>query len=97
LRASVSRRIAACATICDITAPYDAIGSTRYVDFETIRPTYETRADKCHVNRVVADTESWEQKLAQTLESMDESVLCYVKNDPLNFTIPYTLNGQEEN
>ena len=31
----------------------DSIGSTRYVDFDTIRPTYETRPDKCHINRVV--------------------------------------------
>jgi type III restriction enzyme len=43
---------------------------------------------------VVADTDSWEQKLAQTLEDMDE-VLCYVKNHNLGFTIPYTLDGQE--
>jgi type III restriction enzyme len=27
---------------------------------------------------------------------MDE-VLCYVKNQGLNFTIPYTLNGEEKN
>ncbi len=75
---------------------YDTIGSTRYVEFETTRPTYTTRADRCHINYVVADTESWEQKMAQTLEDMDE-VLCYVKNQGLNFTIPYTLNGEEKN
>jgi type III restriction enzyme len=79
-----------------IVRPYDPTGSTRYVDFDTVRDTYETRPDKCHVNRVVADTESWEQKLAQTLEDMPE-VLCYVKNDHLGFTIPYVLNGEEEN
>lgn len=79
-----------------ILQPYDSIGSSRYVDFDTIRPTYETRPDKCHVNRVVADTESWEQKLAQSLESMDE-VICYVKNDHVGFSIPYTLNGEQEN
>jgi type III restriction enzyme len=44
----------------------------------------------------VGDTESWEQKLAQTLEDMDE-VICYAKNDHVGFTIPYTFNGQEEN
>jgi len=79
-----------------ILEPYDAQGSTRYVDFDTIRPTYETRPDKCHVNRVVADTESWEQKLAQALENLDE-VICYVKNDHVGFSIPYTLNGEQEN
>ena len=71
-----------------ILRPYDTIGSTRYVDFDTTRPVYATRADKCHVSHVVADTDSWEQKMAQTLEDMDE-VIRYVEepqprlHDPL--------------
>jgi type III restriction enzyme len=79
-----------------ILRPYDTLGSTRYVDFDTTRPVYATCADKCHVSHVVADTESWEQKLAQTLEDMDE-VVRYVKNHNLGFTIPYTINGEEKN
>jgi type III restriction enzyme len=78
-----------------ILRPYDAIGSTRYVDFDTTRPVYATRDDKCHVSHVVADTDSWEQKLAQVLEDMDE-VRRYVKNHNLGFTIPYTINGEEK-
>jgi type III restriction enzyme len=77
-----------------IPKPYDTIGSTRFVAFDTTRPTYRTDPAKCHVSHVVADTESWEQKLAQTLESMDE-VVRYVRNDHLGFTIPYTTNGQQ--
>jgi type III restriction enzyme len=79
-----------------ILRPYDTIGSTRHVDFDTTKPTYTTRADRCHVSHVVADTESWEQKLSQTLEDMPE-VFAYVKNQNLGFTIPYTLNGEEHN
>ena len=79
-----------------ILRPYDTLGSTRYVDFDTTRPVYATRKDKCHISHVVADTDSWEQKLAQTLEDMDE-VVRYVKNHNLGFTIPYTLNGEEHN
>ncbi len=79
-----------------ILRPYDTVGSTRYVDFDTTRPVYLTRDDKCHVSHVVADTDSWEQKLAQTIEDMPE-VLRYVKNHNLGFTIPYTLNGEEKN
>ncbi len=79
-----------------ILRPYDTLGSTRYVDFDTTRPVYATREDKCHISHVVADTDSWEQKLAQTLEDMDE-VVRYVKNHNLGFTIPYTLNGEEHN
>jgi type III restriction enzyme len=74
---------------------YDAEGSTRYVDFDTIRPVFSTRADKCHISHVVADTETWEQKMAQSLEDMDE-VHSYVKNQNLGFTIPYILNGEEK-
>jgi len=77
-----------------ILRPYDTIGSTRYVDFDTVRPVWKTDPDKCHVSHVVADTKSWEQKMAQTLEDMDE-VVAYVKNHSLAFTIPYTIMGEE--
>jgi type III restriction enzyme len=72
------------------------MGSTRYVDFDTTRPVYPTDPNKCHVSHVVADTESWEQKMAQALEEMDE-VVCYVKNHNLGFTIPYTFEGEDRN
>ncbi len=84
------------AALKPILRPYDTIGSTRYVDFDTTRPVYATREDKCHVSHVVADTDSWEQKLAQTLEDMDE-VVRYVKNHNLGFTIPYSFNGEARN
>ncbi len=64
------------------------------MDFDTARPVYATRPDKCHISHVVADTGSWEQKLAQALEEMPE-VVRYVKNHNLGFTMPYTLNGEE--
>jgi len=83
-------------TLKPILRPYDAIGSTRYVDFDTTKPVYETRADKCHISHVVADTKDWEQKAAQALEEMPE-VIRYVKNHNLGFTIPYTLNGEARN
>ncbi|MGH9899594.1 MAG: BPTD_3080 family restriction endonuclease, partial [Pyrinomonadaceae bacterium] len=79
-----------------ILRPYDTLGSTRYVDFDTIRPVYATKAEKCHVSHVVADTDSWEQKMAEALEDMHE-VIRYVKNYNLSFAIPYTLNGEEKN
>ncbi len=79
-----------------ILRPYDIVGSTRYVDFDTTRPVYQTDPDKCHISHVVADTESWEQKMAQVLEEMDE-VVRYVKNYSLGFAIPYTHEGTESN
>lgn len=84
------------AALKPILRPYDNIGSTRYVDFDTTRPVFATRDDKCHISHVVADTDSWEQKTAEALEGMPE-VVRYVKNHNLSFTIPYTLNGEEKN
>lgn len=77
-----------------ILQPFDTLGSTRHVEFDTTKPVYSTKPDKCHISHVVADTGSWEQKLAQTLEDMPE-VIHYVKNQGLDFTIPYTLEGDE--
>ncbi|MBM4288129.1 MAG: restriction endonuclease subunit R [Deltaproteobacteria bacterium] len=83
-------------TLKPILRPYDTLGSTRYVDFDTTRPVYPTDPNKCHISHVVADTGSWEQKMAQALEEMDE-VICYVKNHNLGFAIPYTIDGEEKN
>ncbi|MEX2662748.1 MAG: hypothetical protein WD227_12530, partial [Vicinamibacterales bacterium] len=80
-----------------ILRPFDTTGSTRYVDFDTVKPTFLTDPDCCHVSHVVADTGSWEQKVAHALEGMGE-VVSYVKNQGLgqkDFTIPYTMNGED--
>ena len=48
----------------------------------------------CQISHVVADTESWEQKVAQTLESMRA---IYFKNDlHVGFTVPYTFDGSQK-
>lgn len=83
-------------TLKPILYPYDSTGSTCYVDFDTVRPTYKTDPDKCHISHVVADTNSWEQKMAEALEEMKE-VFAYAKNHNIGFSIPYTINGQEKN
>jgi type III restriction enzyme len=80
-------------TLKPILRPYETVGTTRYVDFHTIRPTYKTRADKCHVSHVALDSD-WEAKLSQELVDMPE-VVAYVKNQSLGFTIPYAVNGIE--
>jgi type III restriction enzyme len=79
-----------------ILRPYkgEETGSTRVVSFDTTKPTYATHPDRCHVSHVVLDSD-WEAKMAQTLEDLDE-VAAYVKNQGVQFTIPYTLNGDEK-
>lgn len=76
--------------VLPILAPYDTVGSTRYVDFITTKPVQETV--KSHINYVVADTSEWEQGVAKRLEQMPE-VLSYVKNQNLGFSIPYEHQG----
>lgn len=71
---------------------YKQIGSTELVNFNTKKPIKETI--KSHVNLVVADTQQWEQSAAFMLE-MDKNVVSYVKNDHLEFTIPYEFEGQQ--
>lgn len=77
-----------------VLRPYEPVGSTRPVDFDTSRPVWATAPDRCHVNYVAADTGSWEQRMAQALEELPE-VRRYVKNVGLGFTIPYHDAGQQ--
>ncbi len=64
------------------------------MDFDTTKQVYPTDPGKCHVSHVVADS-GWEPKAAHSLEQMPE-VFAYVKNQGLNFTIPYTKGGEEK-
>jgi type III restriction enzyme len=72
--------------------PYDTVGSTDWVDFDTTKPIRPTDPEKCHINFTVADS-GWEHRMDQALEQIPE-VLRYVKNQGLGFTIPYSLDGQ---
>jgi type III restriction enzyme len=78
-----------------ILRPYDWLGTTDGVDFDTSRPVYVTDPQKCHISHVTADS-NYENKMAQVLEGMDE-VIHYVKNQGLGFFIPYTMAGQSKN
>lgn len=71
-----------------ILRPYDAMGSTSEVDFNTTKTVYETK--KSHLNYVVQDS-GWESKVGYTLDSLDE-VVAYFKN-PGILRIPYTHEG----
>ncbi len=82
-------------TLLPILRPYDTIGSTRYVDFDTARDVYRTRTDKSHISHVVLDS-GWEAKLAEIFDNEMDEVIHYAKNFQLGFTIPYTFNGEEK-
>ncbi len=81
-------------TVKPVLRPYDPVGSTRYIDFDTTKEAQTTDPAKCHVSHVVIDS-GWEAKMASVLEEMDE-VVRYVKNQKLGFVIPYTIDGIEK-
>ena len=73
-----------------VLRPYEPIGSTDDVWFETTKPCFDTV--KSHLNRVTLDS-GWEAKLAEVLEAMPE-VVTYVKNQGLNCKVPYAFEGR---
>jgi type III restriction enzyme len=78
-----------------VLQPYESRGSTAHVSFDTTKPRWTTKPDKCHINFVPCDS-NWEDKFAQSLEDMDE-VKAYAKNQNLGFKIPYTFEGRQFN
>jgi type III restriction enzyme len=65
-------------------------GSSADVNFTTVRQCYPTQ--KSHIDQVVLDTIQWEQSVAHQLEGSD-AVFHYVRNDHLEFSIPYEFMG----
>ncbi len=68
--------------------------SSANVNFTTVRQCYPTQ--KSHVDQVVLDTQTWEQSISHQLESSDD-VSHYVRNDHLDFSIPYEFMGVSHN
>jgi len=69
------------------------VGSTSEVLFRTVRPCHGTT--KSHVSHVVEHSK-WEHTVAYYLEKSPR-VVSYVKNDHLDFVIPYELYGTRQN
>jgi len=79
-------------TVRPVFNHYNPGGSTRFVHGRTVKNTWPTK--KSHVNVVVADTKTWEQIAAKSLEELDY-VESYVKNAYLGVTIPYVKEGKD--
>ncbi len=67
-------------------------GSSAGVDFKTVKPCQATR--KSQVNQVALDAPVWEASAAFYLEN-SPAVRNYVKNDHLEFSVPYEYQGQK--
>ena len=76
-----------------ILDPYTPTGSSRFVNFSTSKPLYATNPERCHVNYVVEDS-NWEAEFARVAEAHPK-VLAYVKNQGMQFEVPYR-NGTQQ-
>jgi type III restriction enzyme len=73
---------------------FDPVGSTDDVQFMTRKTVIDTV--KSHINKVVLDGikgNTWEEAMADTLEK-NHDVVAFVKNDHLDFAIPYVHQGK---
>ncbi|SOD99752.1 BPTD_3080 family restriction endonuclease [Spirosoma fluviale] len=76
-----------------ITDPYNPIGSTRFVNFNTSQlDRWETDARKCHINWVILDSD-WEAEFCRVVEQHPR-VKAYVKNHNLGLTVPYRFGSE---
>jgi type III restriction enzyme len=76
-----------------ILDPYNPVGSTMHVNFNTSKRTrWRTRIDRCHINWVITDSD-WEMEFCRIVETQPR-VRAYVKNHSLGFEVPY-LRGSE--
>ncbi|MEZ4568894.1 MAG: hypothetical protein R2849_00885 [Thermomicrobiales bacterium] len=76
-----------------ILRPYDTVGSTRYVDFDTTKPVYRTDPESA-TSPMSSPTPApgsrrWRRRWR-------DEVVAYVKDQGLGFTIPYTIGGDEK-
>ena len=68
--------------------PYNPVGSTAYVNFNTSKTDrWETDARRCHLNWVILDSD-WEAEFCRVAESHPR-VRAYVKNHNLGLEVPY--------
>ncbi len=73
--------------------PYNPIGSTRHVRFNTSNTLrWETSSDRCHVNWVILHSD-WEAEFCRVAEKHPK-VRAYVKNYNLGLEVPYRYGSE---
>jgi type III restriction enzyme len=78
--------------------PYNSVGGTRYVNFNTSKTDrwdtsgLSSSGPRCHINWVILDSD-WEAEFCRVAESHPH-VRAYVKNHNLGLDVPYRMGGQ---
>jgi len=93
ITAAITRSASDKSPIKIIPDPYNPIGSTNYVKFNTSRTDrWKTDARRCHINWVILDSD-WEGEFCRVAESHPR-VRAYVKNHNLGFEVPYRFGSE---
>jgi type III restriction enzyme len=88
ITAAIVARFADERPIQAVLDPYNPVGSTAHVRFNTSRRSrWQTHPARCHVNWVVLDSD-WEAELCRVVEAHPR-VRAYVKNHNLGLEVPY--------
>jgi type III restriction enzyme len=91
--AGITRRFEGERPIKAMLDPYNPIGSTAHVRFNTSKmDRWETDARRCHVNWVILDSD-WEAEFCRVAEAHPR-VRAYVKNHNLGLEVPYRYGSE---
>lgn len=93
ITAGITRSLVGNRPIKAVLDPYNPIGSTIHVNFNTSRKSrWETDARRCHINWVILDSD-WEAEFCRVAESHPK-VRAYAKNHNLGLEIPYRYGSE---
>jgi type III restriction enzyme len=95
ITAGITRKFVGERPIKALLDPYNPVGSTKHVRFNTSKTDrWETSGPppKCHVNWVILDSD-WEAELCRVAES-HPNVISYVKNHNLGLEVPYRYGSE---
>ncbi len=95
IAAAITRHFIGTRPIKAILDPYNPIGSTTHVQFNTSRlHRWDTAGPppKCHINWIVLDSD-WEAEFCRVAEAHPR-VVSYVKNHNLGLEVPYQFGSQ---
>jgi type III restriction enzyme len=93
ITAAITRRFVGERPIEAMLDPYNPIGSTAHVRFNSSRShRWQTDARRCHINWVILDSD-WEAEVCRVLESHPR-VKAYTKNHNLGLEVPYRYGSE---
>jgi type III restriction enzyme len=93
ITAGITREFAGRRPIIAMPDPYNPVGSTAHVNFNTSKTDrWQTDARRCHINWVILDSD-WEAEFCRVAESHPR-VRAYVKNHNLGLEVPYRYGSE---